>query len=215
MAGEPAAIRFSARLLRPAKPPGASWSFLVLPKAASARMPSRGLVAIVGTLKGHPFRATLEPDGQKGHWLKVSARLRAATGAAVGDVVVLEIRPATRQPQPRVPRDVQRALSANPQAGAPWSALTVRARRDWIQWITSAKQPETRARRIRNMCEMLAAGKRRVCCFDRSGFYSQGLGAPEAAESLRGRPRGRNGSLKRGLGASGSARSAGPPRAHR
>ena len=182
MEGEPAAIRFSAKLLRPAKPPGASWSFLVLPKVASARMPSRGLVAIVGTLKGHPFHATLEPDGQKGHWLKVSARLRAATGAAVGEVVVLEISPATRQPQPRVPRNLQRALSAVPQAGALWSALSIRARRDWIQWVTSAKQPETRARRIRNTCEMLAAGKRRVCCFDRSGFYSKGLGAPKAAE---------------------------------
>lgn len=145
-------------------------------------MPSRGMVAIVGTLNGHPFGATLEPDGQRGHWLKVSARLRAATGIAVGDVVVLEIHPAARQPQPRVPRDLQRELSATPQLRALWSALTVRARREWIQWITSAKQPETRARRIRSTCEMLAAGKRRVCCFDRSGFYSKGLGAPKAAE---------------------------------
>jgi len=38
------------------------------------------------------------------------------------------------------------------------------------------------ARRIRNACEMLAAGKRRVCCFDRSGFYSKGLGVPKAAD---------------------------------
>jgi len=28
---------------------------------------------------------------------------------------------------------------------------------------------------------MLGKGKRRVCCFDRSGFYSQTLSAPEAA----------------------------------
>ena len=38
----------------------------------------------------------------------------------------------------------------------------------------SAKQAETRARRIRNACEMLAGGKKRVCCFDRSGYYSKG-----------------------------------------
>ena len=62
-----------------------------------------------------------------------------------------------------------------------WSDITTNARRDWIHWITSAKQPETRARRIKNACSMLAAGKRRVCCFDRSGFYSKSMSAPKAA----------------------------------
>jgi hypothetical protein len=37
------------------------------------------------------------------------------------------------------------------------------------------------ARRIKNACSMLAAGKRRVCCFDRSGFYSKSLSAPKSA----------------------------------
>jgi len=40
-------------------------------------------------------------------------------------------------------------------------------------WITSAKQAEKRKRRIENACSMLAAGKRRVCCFDRSGIYNK------------------------------------------
>jgi hypothetical protein len=39
-----------------------------------------------------------------------------------------------------------------------------------------------RERRIANACEMLATGKRRVCCFDRSGIYSRGLAAPEPAD---------------------------------
>jgi hypothetical protein len=29
---------------------------------------------------------------------------------------------------------------------------------------------------------MLVCGKRRVCCFDRSGMYAKSLGAPQAAE---------------------------------
>jgi hypothetical protein len=62
-----------------------------------------------------------------------------------------------------------------------WSGITPIARRDWIHWITSAKQPETRARRIKNACSMLAGGKRRPCCFDRSGFYDKRLSAPKAA----------------------------------
>jgi Bacteriocin-protection, YdeI or OmpD-Associated/Domain of unknown function (DUF1905) len=176
-------IRFKAKLFRPAesaKP--SSWTFLTLPKNASAKLPSRGMTAIEGTINGFPFQATLEPDGQKSHWLKVDRKLSEAASAEDGDIVTLEIAPAAEEPEPTVPADLRKALAAaDPKARALWSNITPIARRDWIHWITSAKQPETRARRIKNACSMLAAGKRRVCCFDRSGFYSKALALPKAA----------------------------------
>lgn len=176
-------IRFKARLLRPAgTSKGGTWTFLVLPKNASAKLPTRGMTTVEGTLNGHPFRATLEPDGRKSHWLKVSRKLREAADANAGDVVTLEIVAAGGQIEPVMPADLRKALAGAPTARAVWLDITPAARRDWIHWIVSAKRPETRARRIANACDMLAKGKRRVCCFDRSGFYSKGLSAPEAAE---------------------------------
>jgi Bacteriocin-protection, YdeI or OmpD-Associated/Domain of unknown function (DUF1905) len=176
-------IRLKAKLFRPAESiKTGSWTFLVLPKNASAKLPSRGMTAIEGTINGVPFQATLEPDGQKSHWLKVDRKLGEAAGADAGDVVTLEIAAAAGESEPTVPVDLRKALAgAAPKARALWSDITPMARRDWIHWITSAKQPETRARRIKNACSMLAAGKRRVCCFDRSGFYSKSLSAPKAA----------------------------------
>ena len=176
-------IRFKAKLLQPANAKDGSWTFVILPKAASAKLPTRGMMTVDGTLNGSRFRATLEPDGKKSHWLKVNKKLREAAGADVGNVVELAIASTGKQPEPRVPADLRKALAAAPKAKAKalWSDITPIARRDWIQWITSAKRPETRARRIVNACEMLAGGKRRVCCFDTSGFYSKGLGSPKAA----------------------------------
>jgi hypothetical protein len=176
-------IRFKAKLLRPTESEkGDSWTFLILPKTASAKLPSRGMTAIEGTINGFRFQAVLEPDGQKSHWLRVDRKLRKAAGADVRDVVTLEIVPAATELEPAVPADLRKALAAAAsKARALWSDITPNARRDWIHWITSAKQPETRARRIKNACSMLAAGKRRVCCFDRSGFYSKSLSAPKAA----------------------------------
>ena len=175
-------IRFKAKLFRPAESEKAdSWTFLVLPKNASAKLPSRGMTAIEGTINGCPFQAVLEPDGQRSHWLKVERKLSEAAGAEAGDVVTLEIAPAAEEPEPTIPGDLRKALAAaTPKARKLWSDITTNARRDWIHWITSAKQPETRARRIKNACSMLSAGKRRVCCFDRSGFYSKSLSAPKA-----------------------------------
>jgi hypothetical protein len=182
MTKTPSQIRFKAKLFRPAATAKAgSWTFLTLPKEASAKLPSRGMTAVEGTINGVPFQATLEPDGQKSHWLKVNRKLREAAGADAGDVVTLEIAPAAKERELRVPPDLRKALATAPKARALWSDITPIARRDWIHWITSARQPETRARRIHNACTMLAAGKRRVCCFDRSGFFSKSLSAPKAA----------------------------------
>jgi hypothetical protein len=175
-------IRFKAKLLRPAESEKAgSWTFLILPKNASAKLDSRSMTAVEGTINGFIFRATLEPDGQKSHWLKVDRKLREAAGVEAGDVVTLEIAPAAEEPEPEVPADLRKALAAAPKARALWSDITPIARKDWIHWIVSAKQAETRARRIKNACSMLATGKRRVCCFDRSGFYSKSFGVPKAA----------------------------------
>jgi hypothetical protein len=176
-------IRFKAKLLRPAESEkGDSWTFLILPKNVSAKLPSRGMTAIEGTINGFPFQAVLEPDGQKSHWLKVDRALLESAGADAGDVVALEIAPATKEPELEVPADLRKALAtAAPKTRELWSDITPNARRDWVHWITSAKQDETRARRIKNACSMLAAGKRRPCCFDRSGFYSKSLSAPKAA----------------------------------
>ena len=139
------------------------------------------MTTVEGTINGFRFQATLEPDGQKSHWLKVNGKMREAAHADAGDVVTLEIAPATEQSEPRVPADLRKALSAAPKARALWADITPVARRDWIHWIISAKQPETRARRVKNACSMLASGKRRVCCFDRSGFYSKRISSPKAA----------------------------------
>jgi hypothetical protein len=183
MAKTASKIRFKAKLFRPVKSGKSdSWTFLILPKDASARLPSRGMTAIEGTINGFPFQAVLQPDGQKSHWLRVDRKLREAAGVDAGEAVTLDIAPPVKEPEPTVPADLKKALAgATPKGRKLWSDITPNARRDWTHWITSAKQEETRARRIKNACSMLDAGKRRPCCFDRSGFYSKSLSAPKAA----------------------------------
>jgi hypothetical protein len=144
------------------------------------------MASVEGTFNGAAFRATLEPDGQGGHWLKVDRKLREAAGAQAGDVVTLEIAPVApgKEPEPKVPADLRKALAAAPtKSREVWSDITPAARRDFIHWITSGKRAETRALRIDKACDMLAKGKRRPCCFDRSGMYDKSLSCPAADEA--------------------------------
>lgn len=175
--------QFEATLLRPAKSDGDTpWAFIVLPKSASEKLPRRGRTTVAGSLNGHGFQATLEPDGQLSHWLRINEALLESAGVNIGDTATLEIMAVKQEPEPEIPADLQQALAEAPEARAIWHDTTTIARLDWIHWITSAKQAKTRAQRISNACEMLASGKRRVCCFDPSGFYSKALSAPKAAD---------------------------------
>ena len=176
-------LSFKAKLLRPAKSDGeALWAFALVPKSASEKLPRRGRTTVFGTIEGYAFQVTLEPDGQLSHWMRLDKELLEAAGVKVGDRVAFQLMAVEQEPEPEVPPDLKKALAATPEALSVWNDTTAIARLDWIHWITSAKQSKTRVTRIQDACDMLASGKRRVCCFDPSGFYSKAFSAPEAAE---------------------------------
>ena len=180
-----ASIAFRAVLYRPvAGATPVDWLFLSLPDEASRRLASRGMVSVEGAFQGLAFTATLEPDGEGGHWMRVERDLQERAKVAAGDLVSLEIRPSLVEPEPVVPDEVRNAINAaGAKANEVWADITPAARRDWIHWITSAKREETRLKRVATACDMLAKGKRRPCCFDRSGIYSKSLSKPVAEES--------------------------------
>jgi hypothetical protein len=141
---------------------------LTLPQDVSAKLPTRGMALVKGTINGAPFQAVLEPDGQGSHWFKVSEAIRAAAKADVGDTVALELEPTKEWPEPKVPTDLAQALAADPSAQALWLDITAMARWDWIRWIGATRNPQTRQHRVAVAVDKLTSGKRRPCCFDRN-----------------------------------------------
>lgn len=163
------AIRFKAKLCKPDVTanigPGA---LLTLPKEASAKLPSRGMTIVEGTINNVRFRAVLQPDGQGSHWFRVNKTMRQAAGVDVGDIVKLEIEPTKVWPEPKVPAELKNVLAADPQAQAQWTDITPMARWDWLNWMGSVKLPKTLRERPEKLCSMLKSGKRRPCCFNRA-----------------------------------------------
>jgi Bacteriocin-protection, YdeI or OmpD-Associated/Domain of unknown function (DUF1905) len=179
--------RFDAILYRPVQQDeDGAWTFLLLPKEVSDKLPRRGRTTVDGCINGHSFQATLEPDGQLSHWLKVGKELQEAAKVLVGDSVAVELSPVEIEPEPVVPVDFEEALKAVPVARRIWESTTTVARLDWIHWIVSARQAKTQAKRIQDACHMLAEGKKRVCCFDPSGFYSKAFSAPKPVQQQDG-----------------------------
>lgn len=177
--------QFDATLLCPKKLGGKNkWAFVVLPREASEKLPRRGRTSIEGTINGKKFSALLEPDGKKSHWLKIEEKLLKRAGIGIGNVAQFEIQAVAKEPEPDVPLDFVQALQESLEAKTMWDQTTTIARIDWVHWVVSAKQEKTRKKRINDACQMLASGKKRVCCFDPSGFYSKALSAPEIANGI-------------------------------
>ena len=55
---------------------------LRLPETASKNLPSRGQVAVRGTINGVEFQTVLEPDGNSGHWMRVDDTLHTPLASA-------------------------------------------------------------------------------------------------------------------------------------
>ena len=154
-------IRFDAQVQRT----GGS-TILRLPDEASAKLPSRGQVAVKGIMNGHAFQTVLEPDGKRGHWLRVDEKLRQALAVSEGDTVALTVEPAEDWPEPDIPEDFQTALADAPDITELWKSITPTARWEWVCWINTTKNIQTRERRVEVGISKLRSGKRRPCCFD-------------------------------------------------
>jgi hypothetical protein len=159
-----AAIRFDAILS------AIGTSIVVqLPETASRRLPSRGQVAVCGTINGVGFQTVLEPDGNSGHWMRVDDTLQHAAGTGAGDTAALDIEVTRDWPEPSVPPDLAAALAGAPQKIQNlWNEITPMARWEWVRWVNATKNPGTRARRVEVSISKMQGGKRRPCCFNLS-----------------------------------------------
>lgn len=141
---------------------------VVLPDDASAALPSRGQVAATGTIDGQPFDTVVEPDGRRGHWLKLANLRPKPANVAEGQTVELTLAPASEWPEPDVPDDLRSALDDAPDLDELWTSITSMARWEWVRWVCSTRNEETRARRVEVTISKMRDGKRRPCCFDLS-----------------------------------------------
>jgi hypothetical protein len=155
-------IRFDAALYTIDKS-----TILRLPEKASRKLPSRGQVAVQGTINGHGFQTVLEPDGDFGHWMGVDGKLQQTAALGAGDTATLEIELLKDWPEPNVPQDLEKALATAPQKIQDlWKDITPMARWEWVRWVNATQNPDTRKRRVEVSISKMKSGKRRPCCFN-------------------------------------------------
>jgi len=103
-----------------------------------------------------PF-ARVESIDQLPDEKKLVAMVKEA--AALNEAGVKIVRNRTPKPPPKAPAFLLAALKKNTQAWRHWKTFPPSHKREYIEWITGAKQEETRVRRLEKAIAQIAAGK--------------------------------------------------------
>lgn len=147
-----------------------------LPPDASRRLPSRGQVAVLATVGGHGVRTVVEPDGRRGHWIRVERSLQDSLGVGPGETVAVTVDVLPQWPEPAVPDDLAAELASAPEhIREIWRDITPMARWEWVRWVGATNNPATRQRRVEVTISKLDHGKRRPCCFDLASCTDPGV----------------------------------------
>jgi hypothetical protein len=110
---------------------------------------------IRGTVNGGMSRGSLGSDGEQ-YFIPLGVAWRRDNGLAPGNEVEVELWPEGPQTD-NLATDIVEALDADPPSQEFFESLATFYRNNYIRWIESAKRPETRAGRIKEMMELLKA----------------------------------------------------------
>jgi hypothetical protein len=112
-------------------------------------------IPVVAIANGRSARTTLTPAGGGRHRLQFNATLRKAAHADVGDVVGVELRIDRASRALPVPPELQDALKNRPRERKVFQHIGPGSRRQFLLYLSKAKSPEVRRKRIARLLEVL------------------------------------------------------------
>ena len=140
--------------------PGMEALSVNFPYDVEALYGTRGQVKVKVTFDGVPYRGSLAKMGHPCHFLIVRKDIRKLIGKNAGDTVRVTVQRDTEERVVDIPEDLSVLIAAQPEAGARFDKLSYTNRKEYVQWITEAKRPETRERRLHKTIELLLDGKK-------------------------------------------------------
>lgn len=133
--------------------------YIVLPFDPAKVWGSRERYHVRGTINGTRVRGPLEQFA-KGYFLKLGPTYRRDAGLKLGDAVKVVLEPEGPQSE-ALASDIVAALAAHPDAKQFFDGLATFYRKGYLRWIDATKRsPETRAKRIAEMIELMKAGRK-------------------------------------------------------
>lgn len=111
------------------------------------------------TYDGIEYRGLLKSMGS-GPFCLIRKDIRQQLGKGPGDVIRVTVQEDTEKRIVEVPPELQSRLDANPTAKAFFEKLSYTGRKEYSNWVASAKREQTKFSRLEKSIAFLLAGKK-------------------------------------------------------
>jgi hypothetical protein len=111
-------------------------------------------VPVKVNLNGYAYRSRIAVYGGR-YYLGVRREVRQAAGISAGDHLMVGLEFDAELRTVDLPADLQAALAQDPGNGAAFERLSYTQKKEVVGWVTDAKRPETRQRRLTQAMRML------------------------------------------------------------
>ncbi len=130
---------------------------LIAPFDVPKTFGTRARVPVRGTINGYPFRSSLMPMGGC-HGMAVNKAIRDGAQVKAGDEVNVVMERDDEARTVETPAELARELAKNKTAQQRWETLAFTHKKEMANAIRSAKQEETKKRRLAKVMRVLKTG---------------------------------------------------------
>ncbi|MFM9839687.1 MAG: YdeI/OmpD-associated family protein [Cyclobacteriaceae bacterium] len=139
---------------------GMDATFVSIPFDVEEVFGTKGNVKVKATFDKYPYRGIIAKMGMPQHVIIVRQDVRAAINKKVGDKVKVTIEKDLEERIVDVPIELEKILSKNAKAKNFFDSLSFTNRKEYALWISSAKRPDTKEKRLTDILVKLLAGKK-------------------------------------------------------
>jgi hypothetical protein len=135
-------------------------AYIEIPFDVEKEFGRKGQIKVRAQFDGYQYQGSIVKMGHPCHVLGLTQKVRKSIGKNPGDTVHVVV---TEDVEPRtvtVPADFAQRLLAYPKAAHFYESLSFTHKREYAEWITSARKVETRNKRIEKALELLEKGKK-------------------------------------------------------
>jgi hypothetical protein len=134
---------------------GMDAAFVEFPYDTEKEFGQKGMVKVRITAEGHTWRSSLAKMGLDCHWIGLTQAVRKIICKNPGDKIHLIVEKDTEERTVEIPQELKIIFAKEKSAASFFDKLSYTHKKEYAQWISDAKKPETRKRRIEKTIEML------------------------------------------------------------
>ena len=151
-------FEFIAELM---KHPGIDATYVLFPFNVETLFGTKGQVKVKAIIDDAIYRGSLANMGLESHVLIVTQAIRKQINKRAGDTVKIILEKDTEERVISIPDDLKKLFLVYSESKSIFDSLSYTHKKEYIQWIESAKKAETRERRINKVIDMLNIRKKK------------------------------------------------------